>query len=84
MSNHEKLDDIAQKIRALLPSGLEHLQQDLHDKIKEVLQVAFSKLDLVTREEFDVQTKVLARTRDKVEHLEQLLQEVIHSKPKDA
>jgi len=63
------IDDLARQISASIPSGLRDMQQDLEKNIHTVLQAALSKLDLVTREEFDVQTRVLARTREKLEQL---------------
>jgi ubiquinone biosynthesis accessory factor UbiK len=69
------LNDLAQKIANLLPADLSALKQDLEKNIRALLQGTFQKLDLVTREEFDVQTAVLARTREKLEALEKRLQE---------
>lgn len=70
------LNDLAQKIANLLPADLAALKQDLEKNIRAMLQSTFQKLDLVTREEFDVQTAVLARTREKLEALEKRLQEM--------
>lgn len=70
------LNDLAQKIANLLPTDLAALKQDLEKNIRAMLQSTFQKLDLVTREEFDVQTAVLARTREKLEALEKRLQEM--------
>jgi BMFP domain-containing protein YqiC len=69
------LNDLALKISNLLPSDLAVLKQDLEKSVRVLLQSTFQKLDLVTREEFDVQTAVLARTREKLEALERRLQE---------
>jgi len=54
-------------------SGLEGALKDLRDNFQPVLESALSRLDLVTRDEFEVQKAVLARTREKVERLETLL-----------
>ncbi|OGT22069.1 MAG: hypothetical protein A2V90_09840 [Gammaproteobacteria bacterium RBG_16_57_12] len=64
------IDDIAKKLSGLVPPGVQELQQDMEKNIRAVLQSAFARLDLVTRDEFDVQTKVLLRTREMLEHLE--------------
>ena len=64
------IDDLARQISDKIPAGIKGAQQDLEKNIHTVLQAALSKLDLVTREEFDVQTRVLARTREKLEQLE--------------
>ncbi len=65
------LDDLAKRLADAVPSGIRDLQRDLEKNFRAVLQAAFSKLDLVTREEFDVQTAVLNRTRAKLDALEQ-------------
>jgi BMFP domain-containing protein YqiC len=67
------LDDLTKKLFAALPENLQNFESNMHQKFKEILQTAFSQLNLVTREEFDVQTKVLARTREKVEQLQKQL-----------
>jgi BMFP domain-containing protein YqiC len=69
------LNDLARKISNLLPADMTVLKQDLEKSIRALLQSTFQKLDLVTREEFDVQMAVLARTREKLEALEKRLQE---------
>lgn len=65
------LDDLAKRLADAVPSGIRDLQRDLEKNFRAVLQGVFSKLDLVTREEFDVQTAVLNRTRTKLDALEQ-------------
>lgn len=65
-----QLEDVAKSLFATLPKSLHHLETDIQNQFKEILQSAFNRLDLVTREEFDVQLKVLARTREKVEALQ--------------
>lgn len=67
MVNQKFIEEISSKLQALLgqsPVG------DIEKNVRAVLQGAFAKLDLVTREEFDVQAEVLARTRAKLEALE--------------
>ncbi|MDI1352814.1 MAG: accessory factor UbiK family protein [bacterium] len=71
MFNTKQFDDIANKLFATLPTSLQNIEKDIQQKFKEILQSAFSHMDLVTREEFDVQSKVLARTREKIELLQQ-------------
>ena len=70
MFDPKQLDDLTQRVLNKIPSGLKDAQKDVENNIRSVLQAAFAKMDLVTREEFDVQTAVLARTRTKVEDLE--------------
>ncbi|RMD68757.1 MAG: accessory factor UbiK family protein [Gammaproteobacteria bacterium] len=70
MLDPKSLDQLTQRISQLLPPGAKELQQDFEKNLKALLMSTFEKLDLVTREEFDVQTEVLARTRAKLEMLE--------------
>jgi BMFP domain-containing protein YqiC len=76
MLNTKFIDDLARQISSSIPSGMKGLHQDVEKNIHTLLQGAFAKLDLVTREEFDVQGKVLARTREKLEELERLVAEL--------
>lgn len=64
------IDDLAQKLSSVMPAGLRELQGDVEKNARAVLQNAFARMDLVTRDEFDVQAAVLARTREKLERLE--------------
>jgi BMFP domain-containing protein YqiC len=59
-----------------VPPGLRELKADLEQNFRGMLQSALGKLDIVTREEFDVQAGVLARTREKLEELSQRLAEL--------
>ena len=63
-------DDIARKLSAMLPAGTTELSHDLQKNLRVLLQGAFARLDLVTREEFDAQSDVLRVTRAKLERLE--------------
>jgi len=73
MINPAIIAKIGQQIASLLPDQAKATQQDVERSIHAILQGAFAKLDLVTRDEFDAQTAVLQRTREKVEQLEGLL-----------
>lgn len=70
MFNSQKFDDIAKKLSDLVPGRIKGLSEDLQKNFRSVLQSSFSKMDLVSREEFDAQAKVLSRTRAMVEELE--------------
>lgn len=74
MSN-DSIEDLARKLADTVPDGLRSMQKDLEQNFRAVLAAGLGKLDLVTREEFEVQEAVLARTRDKLEALEQRLAE---------
>jgi len=65
-----QLDDLARRLSQLVPPGLRDSQEELQQTFKSALQAGLANLDLVTREEFDVQTQVLARTREKLQELE--------------
>jgi len=71
----QKLDDIAAQLADQLPTGVQHLREDMRENFRAVLQSVFQELDLVTREEFDAQKAVLQRTREKLEALETKLQQ---------
>ena len=77
MFDPKQFDDVAKKLFAALPSSLQNIEKDIQQKFKDVLQSAFSHMDLVTREEFDVQTKVLARTREKLDQIQKQVDELM-------
>jgi BMFP domain-containing protein YqiC len=64
------IEDLAKKLSSAIPAGVKDLQHDIEKNFRAVLESTFAKLNLVTREEFEVQKGVLARTRAKVEALE--------------
>lgn len=70
MMNTATIDELAQRLAALVPPGLKDARADLGANFRATLQAGLQKLDLVTREEFDVQRCVLLRTREKIEQLE--------------
>ena len=76
MFNTKAIDDIAQKLAGSVPSGLGGLKEDMEKNFHLILQGALDKLDLVTREEFDVQKAVLAKTRSKLEALEERVSQI--------
>jgi hypothetical protein len=67
------IDDLAQRLAGAVPESVSALRRDLEQNFKGVLQSQLSRLDLVTREEFDVQAAVLKRTRARLEALEKRL-----------
>ena len=71
-----QLDDLARRLSNLVPPGLREGREELQQNFKSVLQAGLGKLDLVTREEFDVQRAVLLRTREKLETLERTVEEL--------
>ena len=70
------LDDLVRRIADALPGGIGQLNEDMRRNLKEVISASLSRMDLVSREEFEVQTAVLARTREKLERLEAKIAEL--------
>lgn len=78
----KSLDELARKLADSVPPGLAALKQDLEQNFKAVLQSGLSRLDLVTRQEFDIQAGVLRRSRERLEELERRLAALEQGKPK--
>jgi ubiquinone biosynthesis accessory factor UbiK len=68
--NKLRIEELARRLAESLPGGFKALQADAEQNFRAVLQASLARLDLVTREEFDVQSAVLKRTREKLEALE--------------
>jgi len=73
MFSRDAINKLTSDITSLLPDDIRQLQDDLESNIRTLLQDSLSKMNLVTREEFDVQTEVLQRTREKLDRLEKQL-----------
>jgi ubiquinone biosynthesis accessory factor UbiK len=71
-----RIDEIARRLFESVPPAFRSMQQDLEANFRSVLRSSLGKLDLVTREEFDTQMKVLERTRSKLEALELKVKEL--------
>ena len=69
----EKLDDLARRLSSLVPPSLRDGREELQENFKSVLQTGLAKLDLVTREEFEVQRAVLLRTRERLDELQRVV-----------
>lgn len=72
----ESIDEIARRLAEAVPQSLRSVKDDLEKNFRSVLRSGLGKLDLVTREEFEVQEAVLARSRQKLEALEKRLESV--------
>jgi len=79
MIDSNTIENLAKSLSDHLPSSFTTIKDEVEKNFKSILQQQFAKLDLVTREEFDVQNAVLARTREKLEALEQTLIELTAS-----
>jgi len=82
MFEPKQFEDLAKKLYSSLPSSLQSVENEIQQKFKDILQAAFTHMNLVTRDEFDVQVKVLARTREKVDALEKKIKELQDKKNK--
>ncbi len=76
MFDAKSLDDIANRLANVIPPSFNHLKDDMEKNFHAILQSALSRLDLVSREEFEVQKAVLTKTRQKLETLEQRVTEI--------
>ncbi|KAF3976929.1 MAG: accessory factor UbiK family protein [Methylococcales symbiont of Iophon sp. n. MRB-2018] len=76
MFDPKSIDDIANRLADAVPSGLSSMKEDLEKNFHGILQGALTKLDLVTREEFEVQKAVLTKTRSKLEALEERVTDI--------
>ncbi|EHJ4141093.1 accessory factor UbiK family protein [Escherichia fergusonii] len=82
MIDPKKIEQIARQVHESMPKGIREFGEDVEKKIRQTLQAQLTRLDLVSREEFDVQTQVLLRTREKLALLEQRISELeAHSIP---
>ena len=73
MIDPKKIEEMARQIHNALPPGIKSLGEEVDKKVKQVLQSQLNRLDMVSREEFEVQTKVLLRTREKLTAREEKL-----------
>ncbi|WP_070964787.1 ubiquinone biosynthesis accessory factor UbiK [Vibrio sonorensis] len=76
MFDPKKLEQIAKQIHDSMPQPVKELGADVDQKVRQVIQGQLNKLDVVSREEFDVQTQVLMRTRQKLNDMEKKLAEI--------
>lgn len=68
------LDDLVDRLGSVLPSGASELKADFEKNARSTVQAALTRMDLVTREEFDVQVALLQRTREKLDRLEKMVE----------
>ncbi|RUO27155.1 hypothetical protein CWE09_09135 [Aliidiomarina minuta] len=70
----KKIEQIAKQITDSIPPGVKGMADNMESRVKQTLQQQLSKLDVVTREEFEIQQQMLLRLRQRVEALEQIQQ----------
>lgn len=80
MFNPTHIETLAKTLYQALPDGLQTLEKEIQAQFKDILQSTFTRMNLVTREEFDVQTKVLARTREKIELIQEQINTLLKNK----
>jgi ubiquinone biosynthesis accessory factor UbiK len=76
MINSQNLNDLADKLSSVLPNSINTLKSDVKSNMKSVLESSLQQMNLVSREEFDVQTALLARTLQKLKELEKKVEEL--------
>jgi len=76
MIDNQTINRLSEQINALLPPGLQQVKEDFDARLKSLLQQQLTHFEMVSREEFDIQARVLARTREKLEMIEARLQEL--------
>jgi ubiquinone biosynthesis accessory factor UbiK len=81
MLDPKQLEDLAEKLGAVIPPSLKGLRRELQDNFRAVLRANLEKWDLVSRERFDVQAEVLARTRARLQALEERLARLEQASP---
>ena len=77
MIMNEPLEELTRRISSLIPGDIKHMQDDIERNVRTLLQTSLTKMNLVTREEFDVQSAVLQRTREKLEQLEKQIEQLL-------
>lgn len=76
MFDPKAIEDLAKRLSDNVPAGLNNLKEDMEKNFRAILQSGLGALDLVTREEFEVQKAVLAKTRSKLEDMEDRVAEL--------
>jgi len=77
---NESIEQLSKRISELIPGNVKHMQEDIEANVRSLLQSTLSKMNLVSREEFDVQSAVLQRTREKLEQLEKEVEVLLEQK----
>ena len=76
MADQRTLEDLAARLARVLPPGLSTLRAELEDNFRAILRANLDRFDLVSRERFDAQAELLAKTQAKLEALEQRLEQL--------
>jgi len=76
MIDNQTINRLSEQINELLPPGLQQIKADFDTRLKSLLQQQLANYEMVSREEFDIQARVLQRTREKLEIIEARLKEL--------
>ena len=80
----KQLDDLARRLDTLIPESLYSTREEIHKTVRACVESLLQRLDVVTREEFDVQSKLLAKTRERLSELQKRLDALEHGQdPED-
>ncbi len=76
------IDEFSQKIADAIPPGVSQIKTEVEQNVRSTVEAFFSKINLISRDEFDIQTAVLAKTREKLAALEKQIADLesLHSK----
>ncbi len=78
MALEQVVNRVSEQLSQVLPPGVRQLRGDIEENIKAVLREALARMELVTREEFDVQAALLTRTRSRLEAVEREMKSLEH------
>ena len=73
MIDYRNLDELMDKLMGVMPESAKHMQRDIEANMRAILETGLRKMNLVSRDEFDIQTALLARLQERVKQLEQQL-----------
>lgn len=83
MFDPSSLNELAKRLAGAVPPDLKLMKNDIETTFLAILQSSFARMNLVTREEFDVQKAVLQRTREQIRELEQRVGELENGQKPD-
>ncbi len=72
----QQIETLMSEFAKLIPEDMQSMKHELEDNFRATLNASFSKLDLVTREEFDIQAALLQRSRARLDELQQQLEQI--------
>lgn len=76
MVDIKKIEELVESLSKVLPAGTDQVRAEVQENLRTIVESAFSRMNLVTREEFDAQSRLLQRTREKLDELERIVAEM--------